>query len=399
MAQRAVRALSNIRSSASSARVLDLVSVAKNHGDDPQYKAKPLFRNVLLNRSIILKHRLRADEMQLFYPRRFIATKIIIPIDRADLRYGGRYVFVGQQHYDSLMRDCFGEDVGEGAPDRIVLDALDELPGLDPFILREHLSRRGIRAAACYFDVSEADLARMFEFVRNDIAPLVSLCFGSSTEFSAQTKKLVGKLLSNDLDNDLEPLRETLRLDKHQYSEGVFCWKGFLYYKWLVTSIFPAAVAAAKEISAARPVGRMDADEKEQIREGKERIGREIVRICNEIRAALDVYDRAFATLTGAGNPTAFRDFLLSSPEMFFDLGAKFAAIQHMVSFWRYRMPPGERVVLDPAEMLDMLVDFEAGFPQGPVSPPVQIAPPPENPPAPADDADEAEPAESAVIV
>jgi hypothetical protein len=302
--------------------------------------------------------------MALFQPRRFIATKIIIPIDRADLRYGGRYVFVGQLHYDQLMRDSFGDDVRAGTHDRATLDALDELPSLDPFIMREHLTRRNICPAPCYFDISEADIERMSDFVRADIAPLVTMCFGTSSEFSSQTKKLVAKILSNDLDNDLEPLRETLRLDRQQYSEGVFCWKGFLYYKWLVDDLFPAAIATAKEIRAMRPIGKLDADEKVQLKEGKERLGRDIVNVCSDIRRSLSVYDHAFRSLTEASSSTAFRDFLLSSPEMFFELGANFAAIQHIVSFWRYRVPDPVRGVMDAAELSDMLLDFESGVPR-----------------------------------
>lgn len=382
VASRTVRALSNIRGSASSARVLNLVSAAANHGREEQYRLNPFFRNPILNKSIILKHRLRADELTLFYPRRYVATKIILPIDRDDLRYGGRYLFVGQRHYDSLMRDCFGHDVGDGSADRVILTALDELPSLDPFILREHLARRNIKPAPCYFDVSEADIERMFDFVRSDISPLVAMCFGEASEFSAHTKRLVSKILSNDLDHDLEPLRETLKLDKEQYSEGVFCWKGFLYYKWLVSEMFPVAIAVSREISAIRATGRLDAEEQGRIKDGKERLGLDILRVCNDIRHSLYVYDRAFTALTTAGDPTAFRDFLLSSPEMFFDLGANFAAIQHIVSFWRYRVPEGSPAVMDAGELFDMLLDFESGVPRdnadwrSPASPRVAAAVP-----------------------
>jgi len=34
-------------------------------------------------------------------------------------------------------------------------------PYLDPFILREHLRRRGFKIASSYFGISEADRARM----------------------------------------------------------------------------------------------------------------------------------------------------------------------------------------------------------------------------------------------
>ena len=39
--------------------------------------------------------------------------------------------------------------------------------------------------------------------------------------------------------------------------------------------------------------------------------------------------------------PKTFRDFLLSAPHMFLELGEKLGAISHIVSFWRYRFPTG----------------------------------------------------------
>lgn len=363
MAERAIRTLDSISSTAASSRVLHLVKVAEKHEGEPDYQERPFFKNRMLNTSIILKHRLRREELELFRSRKTVATKILIPIDRHDLKCGGRYVFVGQKQYETIIVDYFGDDLRAGSVDRATLDAVDELPSLDPFILREHLTRRDLRPASCYFDISQADLENMHGFVRQDIAPLINLCFGQSSDLSPYTEILVGKILSSDLDNDLEPLRVTLKLDKKQYSEGMFCWKGFLYYKWLVNDIFGRSITVSQEIGTARTVGRCDADTREEIKALKLKLGDDIFNACEYIKRSLGVYDTAFKALTQAGDPIAFREFLLSSPQMFFDLGESLAAIQHIISFWRFRFPEGESVRLDPYEFLDMLTDFEASIP------------------------------------
>ena len=372
MADRSVRALTNIGDTASSSRVLHLVKVAEKFENDPEYKARPFFKNRLLNTAIIIKHRLRRDEADLFKSFKTVATKLLVPIDRHDLKCGGRYVFVGQQHYDSVIVDTFGDDLRAGSPDRLTLDAIDELPTLDPFILREHLARRDIRPAACYFDISQADLDNMMAYVRQDIAPLINLTFGKTSDLSSYAQILVNKILASDLDSDLEPLRQTLKLDPKQYSEGMFCWKGFLYYKWLVNDIFVRAIAVSQEIGAARAVGRCDSDTRDQIRELQRKLGDDVFNACEYIKRSLGAYDIAFKALTEAGDPVTFREFLLSSPQRFFDLGESLAAIQHIVSFWRYRFPEGSRVLLDPYEFHDMLLDFESGIP--PIEPHAQAA-------------------------
>ena len=61
----------------------------------------------------------------------------------------------------------------------------------------------------------------------------------------------------------------------------------------------------------------------------------------------LNVYDSAYATLTEQKQPKAFRDFLLSAPHLFLELGDKMGTISHIVSFWRYRFPKGQTPLID----------------------------------------------------
>ena len=60
--------------------------------------------------------------------------------------------------------------------------------------------------------------------------------------------------------------------------------------------------------------------------------------------------------------PKTFRDFLLSAPYMFLELGEKLGAISHIVSFWRYRFPPGSPHQIDAEELTAIFQDFSGGF-------------------------------------
>ena len=73
------RNLDNLRASASTARVLNLLRVSHEHGRTDGWRAAPLFQNPTLNRSLIIKHRLRRNEIDEFRVRRYVATKIILP--------------------------------------------------------------------------------------------------------------------------------------------------------------------------------------------------------------------------------------------------------------------------------------------------------------------------------
>jgi hypothetical protein len=371
---RAVRSLAYLEDSASTARVLNLLRVSRRRSADPDYLENPFFRNAVLNRAIILKHRLRRNERDIFADARQTATKIIVPIDGKDLKLGGRSVFVDQINYDGIMSAVFGEAWFTDPRDRDLLKLIDELPSLDPFLLREHLRRHDRQPARCYFDISDADLNRMISFVSREIQKLVDLCFqGGAAGSGAAGSRLVQKILSNTVDAETEPLRLTLRLEKREYQEGVFCWKGFLYYKWTIAEALPDVSRVADAIASARPRGAVAPETMVYLGKMRETLRDSILSSLETARRTLRTYDSAFESLIG-GKPQAFRDFLLSAPGMFCELGERLGAVNHIVSFWSYRFPQGRLPVVTGEELMDIFSDFEASlsFPES--GPPVRLA-------------------------
>jgi len=358
MTDRSIRNLANLRRSASTARVLNLLRVHREHGDSPAWAEAPLFRNPILNRAMILKHRLRRDEVDRFRLRRPVVTKIILPIDAADLKVGGRYLFIDEIGFDKILEQVFG--IGPGHPDLNTLAVLNRLPGLDPFLLREQLRRNGVTPAPCYFNLSEADLEAMSTFVGEEISPLVDLCLGPDADLTADNPvaKFTDKILSNSAGEDLSALGLTLRLKPEEYEEGIFCWKGFLYYKWTLRSMIAEVGGVIEAVRRVRPHGRPTAQQHAVLDRSREGVRRRILATCDATAAMLRVYDDAFVGLTQEGRPTAFRDFLLDAPTLFSKLGERLGAVQHIVSFWTYRMS-ADKPLPDADELIDLLSDFE----------------------------------------
>ncbi len=356
---RTVRRLTALEQSASTARVLNLLSTHRKHEGDADLVQAPFFKNRLLDRSIILKHRLRPHEYSLFVAAKPTATKVLIPIDTTDLKVGAHSFFVGQRDFEEIAESVFGDDLKTGARDRRVLDLIDSLPSLDPFLLREHLRMHEIEPARGYFGISDADVQRMFEFVREEILALVTLSAGEGQSAQAYAGKLVEKLLSSAPDSGFEPLRDTLKLSDQEYMDGVFSWRGFLYYKWVLLDLTPQLALIRKEVATIQPRGPKSSEAQAYIPEARTRLQASIVRTARSVQAMLDVYNNAYASLTKENKPMAFRDFLLSAPAMFSSLGEQLGAIQHIISFWRYRFPVGRPRLISPDELMDVLLDFE----------------------------------------
>jgi hypothetical protein len=355
------RSLRALERTASTSRVLNLAALSLKHADNPDHLAKPFFTAPALNAAVILKHRLRANEAEYIHTANRTATKLIVPFERSDLGLGGRSLFVGERGWMECLQELAGvtHDLGRDAG---VLEAMDELPSLDPFLLREHLRRRGFEISDSHFEISPGDLDKMQLFVGGEIGRLIDLAYKGKGGNDANTVRLVEALLSNRNDERLEPLRQTLRLEGESYREGVFSWKGFLYYKWVLSTLWPRLREVMTELTKVKLTGPRDAETEQLIRQMRARLHDNIEKQVRSVADYLRIYDQVFEDLTKDGNATAFRDFLLKSPEMLVRLGEGTGIVSHIASFWRFRFPKGKPLEAHAGELLDMLQDFEAGL-------------------------------------
>jgi hypothetical protein len=355
------RSMRALERTASTSRVLNLAALAVKHANNPEHSAHPLFQAPALNAAVILKHRLRASEIGVVSTPHRTATKLIVPFERSDLGLGGRSLFVGDRGWMESLEELAGTSYDLGR-DAGVLEALDELPSLDPFLLREHIKRRGFEVSETHFEISQGDLEMMQQFVGTEIGRLIDLAYKGRPGNEANTSRLVEALLSSRNDEKLEPLRLTLRLEGESYREGIFAWKGFLYYKWVLNSLWPKLREVLVELMKVKVVGPRDAEHEALVRMMKVRLHDNIERQVKTVADYLRVYDGVFQELTKDGNATAFRDFLLRSPEMLVALGEGTGVVSHIASFWRFRFPKNKPLEANVGELMDILQDFESGL-------------------------------------
>jgi hypothetical protein len=354
------RDLSLIRASGSTARVLNLALTYERFGETEDYKAKPLFKNPRLNRALILKHVLRPHEKDLFTRPLTAATKVILPYAATELELGGISFLVNEMRFEKLMRDAVGsyDNESDFISDVELLKALAALPSFDPFLMRERLRHMGVDPARAYFDIAEADVTRMRAFVGREIAQLVSLAFASGAgDAGGMSQRLADKLMTDETAKTLDPLRQTLRLSGEEYIEGVFAWKGFLYYKWLMDEIRPG-LAEFKPRFAGLRISQATSDERKDLAETRREILDKMRLALERVDATLLEYGTAFAALA-EGQPQAFRNFLLKAPSLFIPIGEAVGVIRHIDSFWRFRFPAATTPMMEADEAIEVLHDFE----------------------------------------
>ncbi len=350
-----------IRDSGSTARILNLLSVKDRYSKTPEYTEKPLFRSTRLNACFIIKHTMRPRERMQMRLHRLTATKVILPFSTENLRVGGLSVFVEQPDASRMLSETLGKAVTnpDFRQDMQTLDEISRLPSLDPYLLRERFNNLGREVARCYFDVSEADMARMQKHVSDQIKRLVELTFkGQSTNAHGIANKLAELLMSDMTNEALMPLRNAMRLSEKDYSEGMYGWKGFLYYTWQWTQIEDQLAPIAEDLFSMR-FSNADSHQMKELDRLRDRVFEGANARAEAVRRDLESYKDAFNGLVERNEPLAFRNFLLNAPEMFINTGEHLAAITHLVSFWSFRFRDGVMMAVDSTEAVEIFTDLE----------------------------------------
>ncbi|WAC46889.1 hypothetical protein OVA03_09180 [Asticcacaulis sp. SL142] len=359
---REVRNLGNLTYTSATSRVLNLSQVYVFYADDPTYKEQPFFENSQLNRAIILKHSLRVNERGLYHNQRRQVTKVILPFDPHDLRLGGRSFFIDQIGFDQTLKTYLNMDDPAKSPDVRILKYLDQLPSLDPFLVRDTLARKGVKPALCYLRLSSADLTRMASFTSAEIERLVLEAIG--VDAGKASLKLGNKILSDKLDLELRPLQKALGMSDEEFRDGIFSWRGFLYYKWRHVELQDELREVLTGLGSYQPSGSFDELTKEYLRKARPRIARGVVDTLTRAGRTLHSYDTAYNALVKSRDPAPFRRFLFNGLSLFAELGESIGTLNHVSSFWSFRMQKTQngRKQLSSAEFADIMMDFEASL-------------------------------------
>ncbi|MBS0386194.1 MAG: hypothetical protein JSS00_12685 [Proteobacteria bacterium] len=354
------RDLALIRASGSTARVLNLAHIFERFGDTDEYRDKPLFRSKRLNRALIIKHVVRPSERELFAQPLTTATKVILPYSPTELELGGVSVLVDEIRFEKLLRDAIGgyENEADLAADVELLRMIASLPSFDPFLMRERLRHLGLDPSRVYFDLAEADVQRMRAFVGGEISQLVKLAFATGGPAARDlSQRLADKLMTDETAKALDALRQTLRLSGEEYVEGVFAWKGFLYYKWMTDEFRPHLEAFKPRFADLRIMGASLENRRELMRVRKDILDR-VALAAQRVDETLLEYGTAFAALAD-GQPSAFRSFLIRAPSLFIPIGEAVGVIRHIHSFWCFRFPEDGMRVMDAEEAQEVLQEFD----------------------------------------
>jgi hypothetical protein len=227
-------------------------------------------------------------------------------------------------------------------------------------LVREHLSRIHINPAPCYLKISQSDVRDMMTFVQGQIERLVTTAFGGAAQNGHI--RFAAKVLSNTLDQDLTPLRTTLRMSTEEFADGIYSWRGFLYFKWRQSSLETHLNEVIDGIANYRPNASLNRQAKNYIEVLRPQLIRQIRENAAALTQSLEIYETAYDRLIAGQDAGAFRQFLLDGPVRFLELGERAGILSHITSFWSYRMKRSQGGRLSVEDYMDVLMDLDDGL-------------------------------------
>src|SRR5262249_23505049 len=144
---------------------------------------------------------------------------------------------------------------------------------------------------ACYFDISAADQSRMYAHASAEVRRLTNLAMtANGPSRNSSTGKIIAALLSSEVGEKLEPFRATLRLGVDEFREGIFSWRGFIYYKWCMAEVKPEIINVIRDLAAIRIIGKADAEQLRTLNMSKRAVAMAMKKNTDEVHRVLEIY-------------------------------------------------------------------------------------------------------------
>lgn len=295
-----------------------------------------------------------------------IATDLYCPYDPEWLLDGGNSFDLTARGRVQALMDLVGFDVrGEGEAakaDAKLLELIQGLPSLDPFLLKDLLEAEGYEVDEEYFDISDEEFQEIKRFILEKFRPITERVVDPSRKDAAQiSEQFIMKLWEAKDMKYLAPITTVFRLDETRAGEIYYSWKGVTYYEFIYKrSQKTMLVFAAWLQTEAQPEQFMRADMREEIDGLTKKVANTFARHLKNCSEILKLYNSSYENLfVHGGEPRPFIDFLKQSNTLFWDISASISALNYGVSVWqdRQKRAGGKRPSPDELKTLLELLD------------------------------------------
>ena len=347
-------------------RVFNCLQLTRNmleKTSQPQGPASELFFATRhMNNIVVIKEPNNGDpgRRDMFEAAVPIRTKLFIPYNAENPYEGGESVFTDDPQFNDALRHLIGEK-GEAA-DRFERDLerirlLEQLPSLDPFLLKDKFAMSGVAANEAYFRLTDEDWRNIRAHIRERFALMCSFATGAKGEVNAA---LVDKLVDRIWEaKDLEPLHPLLAafgLPTDRAAEFFYSWKGVAYFDYEFTRNTALLRNFSAWLQNAQPRGPAPKEDREAIERDRAHVRGQMRTMVSDTFKILQDFTASFDLLFRKRETAKnFADFMLNSRRHFWMLGNNLNGIYHVMSMWNQATARTPDRSLPPAQMVRLM--------------------------------------------
>jgi hypothetical protein len=307
-------------------------------------KAEPdrlFFKTRKANNLVLLKYTPTDQERDTLHDARPVQTKLYLAFNERNIYEGGKTVLVTDPALDAVLAEHLAVSPELNADqyyhDRNLLELLDGLPSLDPFLIRDKLEIEAIAVNESYLDIPATELAAIKAFVREKMTAVASFAMQNQPvqDSTLAVDRLTQKLWEAKDSDALKPVIDAFRIDPAEAPAIVYAWKGTIYFdydfhrheaKWKRVGDW-LATAAPRETGFGS-----QANEIERLRsEAQHMRSRTWLQVSGLLQKYHQGFDALFVSQTKGGD---FIDFLKNSRETFWALGDGLSRLSHSHNVW-----------------------------------------------------------------
>jgi len=302
-----------------------------------------LFRHAELHRIIFIKQALVDSDYQKERRNR-VGTKLYFAFNEANVFEGGKSIFAGDPQFDDAMAFQLGFERGKNMEnyirDRDVIQILDSLPSLDPFLMRDRLEAEGITPNTAYFEIAEEEWTQIRDHVMRRFKPIVEFAFGGSdaTKTQARLRSLVQKIWDAKDMEGLKPILDAMELSVEEAPKALHAWKGVIYYDYRLAKLEGRVRELANWLAkAATPTDMVPSGNRKILDEIRDAVRHKLRQRWQRARGRLLEYNDAYTALfIDKRSPGPFINFLGNASDIFNELGEELSRLDHASEVRRY---------------------------------------------------------------
>ena len=307
-----------------SATSMNLIALGGGQEGEPR-----LFRKDGLYSTILYKYPNFGKEAN----ERPVETALYVPHDAAEPMKGGYGIYLRRASHRGVLKEMLGIDMAADDPDLQadlrMLDVLDEVPSLDPFLVRSRMEFHNIRLADGQLRTTEAEHEGMRRIVQQRIGLILRHASGPRANEAKLQRAL--EAIWNPRMEESALFMTAFGIAPADAPRIFFALQGITFYEQASIAARTGMVTIGSWLRgpALKPE---DADlypkfDRERMVMLREMVARGLSTCYRHLSTTFETYDLALKSFTVRDDPAPLREFLQRANERFWRIGFSLSAV------------------------------------------------------------------------